>query len=255
MIWSPRGELFDNAVGGNKQKLLFFKFLKYFFSHNIVFHATSIEEETCIRNILGSDANVIVIPNYMELPPVIEKTIPDAPYFLYVGRIAPIKALDNLIMALGESQLFMKSDYLMKIVGSDQNGFKAKLEEIINTFPHLKDKVQFLGVVVGEDKIRLYRNARFSILVSHSENFGNVVLESLSQGTPVLVSHGTPWQIVDSEKAGFWIDNNPSEISKYVDAILSQGEVEYQQFRDNATTLAASYDITLHIEEWIQVVS
>ena len=255
VIWSPRGEMFDSAVGGNKLKLLFFKHLKSRFSHKVVFHATSSEEELCIRNTLGIATNVVVIPNYMELPPVIEDSKIDERYLLYVGRIAPIKALDNLVEALGNSKLFLESDYKMKIAGSDQNGFKTKLEAMINAVPQLKNKVEFLGVVQGEAKMRLYRNARFSVLVSHSENFGNVVLESLSQGTPVLVSHGTPWQIVESEKAGFWIDNKPSEISEYINTILSQDEMEYQQYCDNAKALAASFDVSKHIEEWIRVLS
>lgn len=252
VIWSPRGEMFDSAVGNNKLKSLFFRHLKNHFARKVVFHATSSEEEMCIRNRLGSVANIILIPNYMELPPVIDGSTNEH-YLLYVGRIAPIKALDNVIEALGGSQVFLESDYKMKIAGSDQNGFKAQLEAMINTLPQLKDKVEFLGVVQGDAKMRLYHNARFSVLVSHSENFGNVVLESLSQGTPVLVSHGTPWQIVESKKAGFWIDNKPSEISKYINTILSQDETEYQQYRSSAKDLAASFDVSKHIEEWMHV--
>ena len=51
---------------------------------------------------------------------------------------------------------------------------------------------------------------------SHNENFGNVVVESLSQGTPVIASTGTPWKILEKYHAGYWIKNNPENIAKKI---------------------------------------
>ena len=36
---------------------------------------------------------------------------------------------------------------------------------------------------------------------SKSENFGNVVVESLSQKTPTIVSKYTPWKIIEKNNA------------------------------------------------------
>ena len=43
-------------------------------------------------------------------------------------------------------------------------------------------------------------------LMSKSENFGNVIVEALSQGTPAMASKGSPWQQLDEKGAGWWID-------------------------------------------------
>ena len=87
-------------------------------------------------------------------------------------------------------------------------------------------------------------------LVSNSENFGNVVLESLSQGTPVVASKGTPWQSLEESKAGFWIDNNPKEIANCIDRIMSYSEKEYYLKRENAFALAKRFDVYDNINQW-----
>lgn len=62
-------------------------------------------------------------------------------------------------------------------------------------------------------------------MVSHSENFGNVIiLESLSQGTPVVASKGTPWEELNINNAGYWIDNSPDNIGQTIDKLISMSE-------------------------------
>ena len=56
------------------------------------------------------------------------------------------------------------------------------------------------------------------------KNFGNVVLEALAEGTPVVTSKGTPWQDLENEKAGFWVENT-SKISINDDRLYSSHEI------------------------------
>ena len=69
---------------------------------------------------------------------------------------------------------------------------------------------------------------------SHNENFGNVVVESLSQGTPVIASTGTPWQILQKYKAGYWISNSPEKIAEILDDVLILSKQEYNLMRLNS---------------------
>lgn len=256
IIWSPRGELFGAAVNGSKAKQLFIRLLRLLFAKRVVFHATSSEEKNQIYKYLGSKAKIIIIPNYMELHEKKGRLVNVDKYLLYVGRIAPIKALDNLLLGLAESDSFMKSDYKLLIAGGVEKQFEGyynQLNQILSDNNVLKEKVVFLGNVEGDKKFQLYADAYFSILVSHSENFGNVVIEALSQGTPVIASHGTPWQELEEKKAGLCINNNKDEIAKTIDIILAMGEKEYQQTRDNAYKLALKYDVYNNIDNWINV--
>jgi glycosyltransferase involved in cell wall biosynthesis len=255
IIWSPRGELFNSAINGSKSKLLYIKLLKLLFSKRVIFHATSTVEKNEIEKHFGSSIRTIVIPNYMELHEKMDRLENVGKYFLYVGRIAPIKALDNLLLGLAKSDAFMKSDYELLIAGGIEKqfeGYYKQLNKILSENLSLKEKVVFLGNVEGDQKFQLYADAFYSILVSHSENFGNVVIEALSQGTPVIASHGTPWQDLDKKKAGLWIDNNVDEIAENIDKVLAMDVEEYQQVRDNAYKLALEFDVYSNIDKWIK---
>lgn len=258
IIWSPRGELFNTAIKGSKSKLFYVRLLKLLFSKRVIFHATSLIEQREIEKHFGNTIRTIVIPNYMELVNKKERFEYPDKYFLYVGRIAPIKALDNLLLGLANSDTFMKSDYKLFIAGGVEKQFEDyydQLNQILSRNRALQEKVVFLGNVEGEEKFQLYANAHYTILVSHSENFGNVVLESLSQGTPVIASHGTPWQKLVDNNAGFWIDNNENEIAKIIGVAIMLDINEYQETRENAYKLALEYDVYNNIDNWIKELS
>ena len=52
----------------------------------------------------------------------------------------------------------------------------------------MQSHVVKLGLVTGNDKLKVYKNAHVFILPSLNENFGLSVIESLQSGTPVLIS-------------------------------------------------------------------
>lgn len=255
IIWSPRGELFNTAINESKPKLLYLKLLKLLFSKRVIFHATSSAERREIEKCFGRSVKTIVIPNYMELHEKKDRSKNTGKYFLFVGRIAPLKAIDNLLLGLAKSQSFMSSDYKLLIAGGVEKqfgGYYNTLNQILSENSALKDKVEFLGNVEGEQKFQLYADAYYSILVSHSENFGNVVIEALSQGTPVIASHGTPWQKLVDNRAGLWIDNNENEIATSLDKVLAMDEDKYLQVRNNAYKLALEFDVYSNIDNWIK---
>lgn len=253
IIWSPRGELFGPALKGSKAKRYYIAIVRKSFGGYATFHATSDEEREMIRDHIGKDAKVVVIPNYIELPRQLERENVPVPYFLYVGRINSIKALDRLILGLAQSKLFKQSGYNLKLAGPNQGNYQQELERMIEE-NGLQGRVEFIGNVFGKEKFQLYANAHFSCLLSHSENFGNVVIEALSQGTPVIASTGTPWQVLNEENAGYWIDNSPESIAICVDRALELSDSQYADMRKNARTLANSYDVKLNINKWVEVI-
>lgn len=253
IIWSPRGELMGPALAGSRMKRWYIFIVRRCFGQYATFHATSEEEKTAIKKYIGGDAKAVVIPNYIELPAQLKREAVGDPYFLYVGRVTPIKALDRLIISLAQSRLFKNSGYKLLIAGPNQNNYQQELEALIAQ-QGLDGRVQFLGNVFGKDKMQLYANARFSCLLSHSENFGNVVIEALSQGTPVIASKGTPWQMLSKTDSGYWIDNAPESISKCIDEALSLSQGAYDMMRANARQLANSFDVSQNVDKWMKVI-
>ena len=253
IVWSPRGELDEKAlVYSTWKKRPVLWFIRRFLIKKIVFHTTSPEESERVRLIFGVNAGIVEIPNYMEIPEMVDVAAP-RPYLLSIGRIHPKKALENLIAALPLSNGFMRSGFVLKIAGDNQNAYGDQLKKLVGELG-LEQKVIFAGAVEGNVKQGLYAGAYFSILPSHTENFGNVVIESLAQGTPVIASKGTPWQILQSEKAGVWEENTPAALARAIDeSILFPADL-YLQYRQNARKLALGrFDINANLDVWVRI--
>ncbi len=254
IVWSPRGELFDYALENNKYKLIYFGVIKFLIGQKVTFHATSEEEQQEIIKYFPKSP-IVVLPNYMELPLKLVHNKQELPYFLYVGRIAPIKSLDTLILGLANSKFFIKSNYIFKIVGDVEERFKYYYDNLTKLIQDngLAEKILFVGPKHGSEKYQYYADAYFSFLVSNSENFGNVVIEALSQGTPVVASEGTPWKSLNDYQAGYWIKNDADTIASCVDNLLRLDDEEYKYYRTNAYLLSKQFDVNSNVVKWKSV--
>jgi glycosyltransferase involved in cell wall biosynthesis len=76
--------------------------------------------------------------------------------------------------------------------------------------PHIDGRqIRFVGEVGGEDKQRLYGQARALLMpIRWPEPFGMVMIEALASGTPVLAfASGAAPEIVDHGQTGFLVTN------------------------------------------------
>jgi glycosyltransferase involved in cell wall biosynthesis len=253
VVWTPHGELSPVALQFSSfRKQVVLRLIRPL-CQGVMFHATSAKEVSQIRQYLGKAVTVQEIANMMELPNPVNRTHVLAnkhPYFLFVGRLHPIKAIDKLIASLVQSEQFRDSDYQLIIAGPDTNGYQQELVGQVEQLG-LMGKVLFLGGVEGVRKEMLYAQARATILPSHSENFGNVVIESLAQGTPVIASTGTPWQLLETEQAGSWVTNDSETLGKTIDTYLAMADDHYQSYRNRAQLLARQrFDIMANVAQW-----
>ncbi|KAB7881205.1 glycosyltransferase [Poseidonibacter ostreae] len=103
----------------------------------------------------------------------------------------------------------------------------------------LEKQIFLIGNVENQNKIDFLANADLFVLPSHNENFGNVYLESLATGTPIVASLGTPWSEVKKYDCGRWIENSIEETSK---AMIDMLEKDRETMRINSFNLASKYD-------------
>ena len=112
---------------------------------------------------------------------------------LFLGRINPIKnihSLFDILVDIDDVKYIIAGEANLK----DEIKYLEFLKNEVIKFG-LENKVVFLGKISGKNKFKLISSSKCLVLPSYSENFGNVVLESLSQATPVIASLGTPWEI------------------------------------------------------------
>jgi glycosyltransferase involved in cell wall biosynthesis len=250
ILWSPRGEFDPQALRFKKPlKKIMLALLRPFKKH-IRFHTTSTQETAHTQSLMQTNLPVLQLPNYMDLPPY--QPVTKQPYLLYIGRIHPIKALEALIEACSLSEAFLNGPYQLFITGDSNNEYGDLLKRKVKEY-QLEKKVLFMEHVADvAKKNKLFAEAAFTILPSHSENFGNVVVESLANGTPVIASTGTPWQELETTKAGFWVKNDPASLAIALTAVTGMKEDELNTYASNALQLAKNnYDMEANISKWI----
>ena len=168
------------------------------------------------------------MPNYIEYtsPEVSITDCREKRGILFVGRLHPIKGLENLIEAYSRLDLNLRRKNPLIVVGSGDLAYKDSLSKIVSSYG-VCDDVTFVGHKSGEEKTGLYRAAKVLILPSFSENFGNVVLEALSEGTMVVASIFTPWKVLELERIGCWCDNTAVSLEQSIRTILELDHDEY----------------------------
>ncbi|WP_342360454.1 glycosyltransferase [Terrarubrum flagellatum] len=117
------------------------------------------------------------------------------PLILAVGRLAPVKDFASLIAAFARIR---RGDARLRIVG--EGAERPKLEAEIARLG-LGGRVELAGH--SRDVAQHYRQARCFALTSRTESFGNVVVEALSHGLPVIATDcGGPAEIINGPACG-----------------------------------------------------
>jgi len=128
--------------------------------------------------------NISVIPNAFKIKMKGSKNFQNKKQkeiitVLYIGRLVLGKNIDAII----KSFRFLPPNYNLLIVGDGP--LRGKLHDLVTLENIASDRVSLVGF--KNDVGRFYQLSDLSILASGSESFGNVVVESLSHGKPILV--------------------------------------------------------------------
>jgi glycosyltransferase involved in cell wall biosynthesis len=166
------------------------------------FHATADSERDDIRR-LGFAQPVAVLPNGIDIPERIYLRSGTARTLLFVGRIHPKKGLPFLIKAWSTLER-QYPDWLLDVVGRDELGHERQLQRQADELGCRR--IRFHGPLYGEALVRAYQEADLYVLPTHSENFGMTVAEALANGTPVITTKGAPWEGLEKNGCGWWID-------------------------------------------------
>jgi phosphatidylinositol alpha 1,6-mannosyltransferase len=116
---------------------------------------------------------------------------PDAPLLLYVGRLSPEKRVDWL-----QSVLTDLPEVRLALVGDGPA--RPTLERLFD-----RSRVVFTGYLRGDDLANAYAAADIFVFPAANETFGNVVLEAMASGLPVVAARsGGPLDSVVEGETG-----------------------------------------------------
>lgn len=248
LVWSPHGMLAPWALKYRwwKKCLPWHLYLKRLLNGTSGFHVTSALEKGWIVQ-LGFRNRVDVVPLGTHLPSqeVIEvaqrrKKGRDERTLLFVGRIHPVKGLDNLIDAW--AKLSPKGWRLRLVGGENKEGYGAALEAKCHSL-HIAASVDFVGAKYGEDLQREYAGADCLILPSFTENFGGVVVDALGAGHPVIASDKTPWRELEENpfgRCGWFVPNDPDSLARTIEKMMTLSDADRDEMGANGRRLVVS---------------
>jgi len=251
---APRGELEDNAIKFNRPiKIILHKiFLKFLYGKVKFIMVTSIQELEFSKKYFNEKMIFELIPNYIEISKIgklLEVDILKKKNILYLGRLHPKKGIANLIKAYFSLNESIINSHLLLITGTGELNYVNSLKELVDSSKY-NERVIFLGHKQGVEKEKIYKQSKVLVLPSYSENFGNVVLESLSHSTPVISSKYTPWKSLEENKCGFWVENSPNELAAKLKDLLTMEDHKYIKYATNSYNyVCREFDIGKNIEK------
>ena len=131
---------------------------------------------------------------------------------LFVSRMHQKKGVLELVEAWAKVQSgglgawkSWKVELVYTVSGELENEYEAKVKARVKEL-RLEDKFIFTGALNDDEKWEAYARADLFVLPTYSENFGIVVAEALYAGVPVITTKGTPWQELETESCGWWIN-------------------------------------------------
>ena len=211
LVWSPRGGL-QRWEGTRRPfiKSLWEAVCRLVAPRSVTLHLTSEQERvSSVRRFPG--ARTAVIPNGVVLPETQSAQVSSEFRMVFLGRLDPIKGLENLIAAC--SLLRLPGPWRLTLAGSGRTASTRGLLDDQIRSAGLGDRVRRIGALAAEGKAAFFAAADVLILPSHSENFGIVVAEALAHGVPVIVSSATPWSRVNEMGCGLSVNNDPQSLA------------------------------------------
>lgn len=128
----------------------------------------------------------------------------------YVGRLAPEKDIETLLAIAKSLPADLNEKIHWLIVGDGP--LRKELEEQAGS------NMSFTGYLTGERLSEVYSASDLFVFPSSTETFGNVVLEALASGTPVIGANaGGVKNIINAGETGYLC--TPGDVVEFKDSI------------------------------------
>lgn len=215
-IIAPRGSLDAWSLRQKKlkKKLALWLFQMRDLKLSAALHVTAdMEARHCVK--AGYRGRFIISPNGVNLPDKLPPRNFDLGYgrrMLFLSRMHPKKGLIELVEAWSKassnSNIFSdkwQCELVYTLNGEEEIQYEREVKRRVEAL-RLSDRFVFTGALDDVRKWEAYARSDCFVLPTHTENFGIVIAEALYAGLPVITTKNAPWQGIDSNKCGWWID-------------------------------------------------
>ncbi len=237
----PRGMLQKGALAGKAlKKKGYLGLLKLSgLCSKLCWHATNEAEKDDISRIFGSRSRITVAGN-IPAKPLTQISFPAKEpgrlKLVYLSLVTAKKNLLQLVQVIATSGTGISLD----ICGPVKDAvYWEKCREAMKAAP---GRIRYLGDVKPEMVQQVFSNYDASVLLTHGENFGHALYESLSAGRPVITSNFTPWNALQEKKAGWNVDlSDNARIAALFGELAAMQPGQYNEYCSGAHILACDY--------------
>mgnify|MGYP003963725625 CR=1 FL=1 len=170
--------------------------------------------------------------------------LPDS-FLLYLGTLEPRKNIDGILDAYNRSSYLKKK---MQIIFAGAPGYRG---ERYKKMIAQTEGARYIGYVDELDKYGLYTMSHAFVYPSLYEGFGLPVLEAISCGTPVVVSHRTSLPEVAGDVGILVNPYNVSELQKNMENIVHDKHL-YSRMKEQAHIQSVKFSWDLAVGSFIE---
>jgi glycosyltransferase involved in cell wall biosynthesis len=224
VVLSPRGTLSNYSFHNknSRSKNMIHGSMGRWLLKKSFIHVTSENELSAVKDIV-TPKGIFNLPNFIELGGTYAyaENVPSTHLkLIYLSRIEEKKGLDILLNALRTVTV----PYQLTIAGDGNADYVNHLKQV-SVKNGIADKLNWIGFQ-QENKFDILKIHDLLILPSHNENFGNVVIESLSVGTPVLISENVGLADYVKENGMGWIcQTDATSVSSAINTIYANKDI------------------------------
>ena len=249
VVLAPRGEFSPGALGLKLWKKMPFLLVAKLsgFYRDVLWHASTKNEAQHILQRMGGDSAISIslaiavardlsvkMPD-VSMPSDVEHP-PDVLRIVFFSRIARMKNLDYALRVLAKTRVKIKFDIWGTL---EDSAYWEECQDLIQTMPQHVE-VHYCGVLDHAEVPRILSGYDLFFLPTRGENYGHVIAEAVSAGTPVLLSDQTSWRNLHNEGVG-WdlpLENGEAAFLEAIEEALHKVRLERVAWRQRVVDFA-----------------
>jgi glycosyltransferase involved in cell wall biosynthesis len=176
---------------------------------------------------------------------------------LFAGLLEESKGYFDLIKAVPLLKKHYQEIEVLLAGRWQANGFKEKVQSYVRE-NNLETQVKFLGVVTGEEKIKLFKSSNVFVLPTyyHLEGQPVVILEAMAAGLPVITTDcGSIKEMIYHRENGFIISpSSPHQIAEKIGLLIENKNLRQRMGEKSHRRVKEKFSLSQYIDGVVRTI-